>query len=150
MTLDWAAFAPLPALIGGAVIGLAVALLLFLNGKIAGVSGIAAGLLNFSQWRTSGWRIAFLAGLMAAPLFFQWINQRQSLALTGNIALTENIVTLALAGLLTGVGTGLASGCTSGHGVCGIARLSPRSLIATLCFMFSGIFTVYIVRHLWN
>jgi uncharacterized membrane protein YedE/YeeE len=142
--IDWSAFAPLPALAGGVVLGVAVATLLFLNGKIAGISGIAAGLLNIQQVRTAGWRIAFLAGLIAAPLAYQLIGQKPL------ISLSDNSVTLAAAGLLTGIGTGLASGCTSGHGVCGIARLSPRSLFATLCFMATGIITVYIARHLWN
>lgn len=143
MTIDWTAFTPLPALAGGVVIGVAVALLLFLNGKIAGISGIAAGLLNTQHWRTVGWRIAFLAGLIAAPLVYQRVKPLPIIAFTDNIAL------LAVAGLLTGIGTGLASGCTSGHGVCGIARFSPRSLLATLCFMATGFMTVYIVRHVW-
>jgi uncharacterized membrane protein YedE/YeeE len=142
--IDWSAFAPLPALAGGVVLGVAVATLLFFNGKIAGVSGIAAGLLNIQQVRTAGWRIAFLAGLIAAPLAYQLIGQKPL------ISLSDSSVTLAAAGLLTGIGTGLASGCTSGHGVCGIARLSPRSLFATLCFMATGIVTVYIARHVWN
>lgn len=128
MTFDALAFTPLSALAGGVIIGLAVAILLLLNGKIAGISGIASGLLNISHWRTAGWRIAFLAGLILAPSLYQSLYQRPA------IVLTDNFATLAVAGLLTGIG---------------IARLSPRSLIATLAFMITGILTVYIVRHVW-
>ena len=131
----------LSALAGGALIGLSAALLLFTHKHTAGISGIAAGLLP--PWQAGGnWRGWFLAGLLAsAPLY----------RLSGTpiaLELDASPVWLALAGLLVGYGTRLGSGCTSGHGVCGIARLSLRSIVATLTFMFTGGLTVFVVRHL--
>lgn len=142
MTIDWLHFTPLSALIGGALIGLAAALLLMLNGRIAGISGIVGGLLEQRKPKDAGWRIAFVLGLIAAPLLYQAF-----------VALPENNIeashaTLVVAGLLVGVGSRFGSGCTSGHGVCGISRLSPRSIVATLTFMATGFITVYVVRHL--
>jgi uncharacterized protein len=143
MTIDWNAFTPTTALAGGAILGIAVAILLFANGSIAGISGITGSLLKLSNsWKDIGWRAAFLAGLIVAPILYSQLYKRP------NITLTDNTWLLVIAGLLTGIGTGLGSGCTSGHGVCGISRLSPRSLIATLCFMSTGFITVFIARHL--
>ncbi len=143
MTIDWTAFTPASAIAGGAVLGIAVAILLFLNGRIAGVSSIAGGLLSRNNSIADTiWRAAFLGGLIAAPLLYSLFLPAPAITLSSNRWL------LAAAGLLTGIGTSLASGCTSGHGVCGLARLSPRSLVATLCFMTSGFITVFIVRHL--
>ena len=141
MHIDWHDFTPWSALTGGAMIGLAAALLILFNGRIAGISGIMGGLLG---WRKEDifWRIAFLAGLIAAPLAF-------SLAAPLPAARVDaDFPTLILAGLLVGAGTRYGSGCTSGHGVCGLARLSPRSLAATASFMLAGFATVYTVRHL--
>ena len=141
MHIDWHDFTPWSALAGGAMIGLAAALLILFNGRIAGISGIMGGLLG---WRKEDifWRVAFLAGLIAAPLAF-------SLAAPLPAARVDaDFPTLILAGLLVGAGTRYGSGCTSGHGVCGLARLSPRSLAATASFMLAGFATVYTVRHL--
>ena len=142
MTIDWINFTPVSALLGGAMIGLAAAMLLFFNGRIAGISGIVGGLLQ--SGRAAGdtaWRIAFAGGLVAAPLLYQ-----------GVAALPESRIDAAwpillLAGFLVGIGSRYGSGCTSGHGVCGLSRLSPRSLIATLTFMAAGFITVYVLRH---
>jgi uncharacterized protein len=140
-------YAPLA---GGIMIGLATAMLLLLNGRIAGISGILGELLSRAFDRRGdaagqndiGWRIAFLAGLAAAPVLyglFAALPEVQVAAETG---------TLVAAGLLVGIGTRYGSGCTSGHGVCGLSRLSPRSLVATLCFMAAGFATVAVLRGL--
>ena len=137
--MESAAF--LPALAGGALIGLSAALLVLANGRVAGISGIVGNLLG-SPDDDTGWRLAFLAGLLLAPLAV--------VALTGRIppvTIAAPTGLLALAGFLVGLGTRIGSGCTSGHGVCGIARLSPRSLVATGLFMASAAATVYVVRH---
>jgi uncharacterized protein len=141
MTIDWNQFTPYSALAGGLLIGLAAAMLLLLNGRIAGISGIVGGLLRFVG-SDAPWRLAFLAGLLLAPLLYQLVT-----------ALPESRIdadwpTLIVAGLLVGVGTQYGSGCTSGHGVCGLSRQSPRSLVATLAFMAAGFVTVYVARHL--
>lgn len=140
MTLDWANFTPWSSLAGGMLIGLAAATLLIFNGRIAGISGIVSGWLQHTR---SGWRLAFLAGLIITPVLWSWLG---SLPATQAI---RNPWQLLLAGLLVGIGTRLAQGCTSGHGVCGLARLSPRSLLATLLFMGSGFLTVFLLRHVW-
>ena len=138
MTIDWSHFTPWSSLAGGMLIGLAAAMLVILNGRIAGVSGIVGGLL-VPRAGDIGWRIAFVAGLLAAPLAmaFYSVNPR----------IDAGFGTLALAGLLVGVGTSYGSGCTSGHGVCGLSRLSPSSLVATVAFMAAGILTVLVTRH---
>jgi uncharacterized membrane protein YedE/YeeE len=134
-------FTPVSALIGGGLIGLAAAMLLIVNGRIAGVSGVVGDLLRPVE-SDSGWRIAFVGGLIAGPLFYQLV-AGQMLTVTIDAMLPVLIV----AGFLVGFGTNLGAGCTSGHGVCGIARFSPRSLIATVIFMSAGAITVYIARH---
>jgi len=141
MSIDWNAFTPASALIGGAIIGAAAALFAVLNGRIAGVSGILGGLLR-PQAGDIAWRIAFVAGLVAAPLAWRL------LAALPEIRVDTNYFTLAAAGLLVGIGTRYGGGCTSGHGVCGVARLSPRSIVATLAFMAAGFAIVYVARHL--
>ena len=134
------AFTPWSALGGGILIGLASLLLLVALGRIAGISGIAAGLLP-PRRGDIGWRLAFVIGLpMGAAL---WMLDAGGAAVASHAPPWQ----LALAGLLVGVGTRVGSGCTSGHGVCGIARLSPRSLVATLCFVAAGFVTVYVMRH---
>src|SRR6266581_197054 len=135
MSIDWNAFTPASALIGGAIIGAAAALFAVLNGRIAGVSGILGGLAR-PQAGDISWRIAFVAGLFAAPL--AW----------GFLAALPQIRVDASVPVLVGVGTRYGGGCTSGHGVCGVSRLSPRSIAATLAFMAAGFTTVYVVRHL--
>jgi uncharacterized protein len=134
-------FTPISAAIGGALIGLAAVLLMRLNGRIAGITGIAAGLLE-PQGSDRAWRAAFIAGLIAAPL---------SAALIGYavpIPRLPNFAVIAVAGLLVGFGTRLGNGCTSGHGVCGIARVSPRSIVATGIFMAAAMIVVALTRHL--
>jgi len=141
MSIAWNAFTPASALIGGAIIGAAAALFAVLNGRIAGVSGILGGLAR-PQPGDISWRIAFVAGLVAAPLAWGFF------AALPEIRVDTSYFTLAAAGLLVGIGTRYGGGCTSGHGVCGVARLSPRSIVATLAFMAAGFATVYIARHL--
>ena len=132
---------PLSSLAGGALIGLASGLFLLANGRIAGISGLLASLLQ-SPKHWAGDKVWFIAGLLSASLVWQLGGPLPPFLIHAGSS------TLLLAGLLVGVGTRWASGCTSGHGVCGLARLSPRSLLATLCFMFSGFTTVYVTRHL--
>lgn len=138
--IDWNNFTPMTALAGGAIIGLAAGAFVLLNGRIAGISGIAGGLLAAAKGDI-GWRIAFLAGLIGAPLAFQLV------APLPVVQVEAGTATLVAAGLLVGIGTRYGSGCTSGHGVCGISRLSPRSLVATAAFMAAGFVTVFVVRH---
>lgn len=128
--------------IGGILIGTAAVLLLVLNGRIAGVSGILGGLIAAPSSGERAWRLAFVLGLMAGAAVYRAIFGALPVQLQGGAAL------LLTAGLLVGVGTGLGSGCTSGHGVCGLARRSPRSLAATAVFMVSAMVTVYIIREL--
>lgn len=142
MTIDWTAFTPGPALAGGALIGLAAALLWLLNGRIAGISGVLGGLLKPVKGDIA-WRLAFVLGIMAAPLVFALV------ATPATPQIEASFPVLIVAGLLVGVGTRYGSGCTSGHGVCGVSRLSPRSLVATACFMAAGFVTVWLMRHVW-
>ena len=134
-------FTPVSALAGGALIGIAVTLLLLFNGRMAGVSGIMNGVFN-SPREERNWRLAFLSGLMLGAVLFR-------LLLPDFMSLRHDypLPLLAAGGFLVGFGTRMGSGCTSGHGICGIANLSLRSILATLTFMASGIFTVYIIRH---
>lgn len=140
MTIDWASFTPLTATAGGALIGAAAALLLLMNGRIAGISGILGTAMQKGS-RDRGWCIAFIAGLMLAPWLWSLFAALPSALLEATPAW------LVIAGLLVGFGSRLGSGCTSGHGVCGIARLSPRSLLATATFMATGFLTVYLLKH---
>lgn len=140
MNIDWVHFTPLSAAIGGLMIGLAAAILLLFNGRIAGISGILGGVLSTKQ-QGNGWRWAFLFGMLIAPtLFYLWDKP-----LTPIIETSPRM--LIVAGLLVGVGTCLANGCTSGHGICGLARLSRRSIVAVMVFMITAFITVYIQRH---
>ena len=141
MTIDWNNFTPWASLAGGMLLGLASAMFILINGRILGISGIIGGLLRPTSGDV-GWRLAFVLGLLIAPLLY--------LLLAGPVAvrIDASWATLVIAGLLVGVGTRFGSGCTSGHGVCGLSRLSPRSLVATLAFMGAGFFSVYLMRHL--
>ncbi|ALM52582.1 YeeE/YedE family protein [Halomonas huangheensis] len=141
MTINWANFTPWYSLAGGALIGLAATLLILLNGRIAGVSGVVGGLLRPTKGDVL-WRVSFIAGLVLAPVLFQAVFERP------DIEMVANPLTLIAAGVLVGIGTRYGSGCTSGHGVCGLSRRSPRSLMATVAFMASGFLTVFVVRHL--
>jgi uncharacterized membrane protein YedE/YeeE len=143
MLINWSQFTPWSALAGGAVIGMAVAILVLFNGRIAGISGIAGGVLKMQKSDTS-WRIAFISGLVAAPLVWQLFLSLPAIRIDGSYAI------MAMAGLVVGIGTRYGSGCTSGHGVCGLSRLSPRSIIATLSFMGTGFVTVYVIRHVFQ
>jgi uncharacterized membrane protein YedE/YeeE len=143
MTIDWNLFTPWSSLGGGLLIGLASALLLIVSGKIAGISGIVGGLLKPSNG-DSAWRLAFLLGLAGAPVIYSL------LAPLPQVHVEAGYPTLVAAGLLVGFGTRYGSGCTSGHGVCGLSRRSPRSLVATAAFMVAGFITVYVVRHLFG
>jgi uncharacterized membrane protein YedE/YeeE len=134
---------PLSGLLGGALIGLAAAMLMLLTGRIAGVSGIFGGL--FTQGATDrGWRFAFLAGLIATPIIATLLTG----AALPSPVMPASLIVIAAAGLLVGFGSRMGGGCTSGHGVCGVARLSARSLIATAVFMIAAIATVAVVRHI--
>ena len=144
MNLDWANFTPWPSLTGGIILGIASALFILINGRILGISGILGGLLPPKLGDTT-WRIAFLLGMFAAPTVFHAVVPVEYVT-APRIEATEWMIVVA--GLLVGVGTRYASGCTSGHGVCGLSRLSPRSLVATASFMGAGFVTVYVVRHL--
>lgn len=141
MTIDWNAFTPWASLAGGAVIGLAAAMFVLLNGRIAGISGVLGGLLRPAPGDVS-WRVAFILGLVGAPLLYALFTE------VPGPQIDVGYAGLVVAGLLVGVGTRFGSGCSSGHGVCGISRLSPRSLVATAAFMLAGFATVYVARHL--
>jgi len=141
MTIDWANFTPWTSLAGGVLIGLATAMFLLLNGRIAGISGILGGLLRPIKGDI-GWRVAFVAGLIFSPIAFSVAAPLPAAQIEADAA------SLIMAGLLVGIGTRYGSGCTSGHGVCGLSRLSPRSMVATALFMLAGFVTVFITRHL--
>ena len=136
-------FTPFSAAIGGALIGLAAVLLMLLTGRIAGISGIAGGLLSGGSDR--GWRVAFILGLILAPVAGMLAGDPMPVPV-----MPPSWIVVIAAGLLVGFGTRLASGCTSGHGVCGIARLSVRSIVATAVFMGAAIVVVALTRHVWG
>jgi len=141
ISIDWQSFTPWSSLAGGVLIGIAAAMFVLLNGRIAGISGVLGGLLRPLSGDV-GWRLAFVGGLVAAPLvwlvFGPWPAPR----------IDAGWPSLVVAGLLVGLGTRYGAGCTSGHGVCGLSRFSPRSLAATVAFMAAGFVTVFAVRHL--
>lgn len=141
MTIDWNHFTPWTSLIGGVLLGLSAALFILLNGRVLGISGIVGG-LSLRKPGDSSWRLSFLLGLFTAPWLYAVFAEPVLPRIDAGWAM------LVLAGLLVGVGTRYGSGCTSGHGVCGLSQLSPRSLVATLSFMGAGFLTVYLVRHL--
>lgn len=141
MTIDWLNFTTWSALAGGALIGLAASIFALANGRIAGISGLLGSLLQRGA-EGRGEKAAFLLGLLLAPLLWGLF------ASMPDIHFQSGSLGLIVAGLLVGIGTRYGAGCTSGHGVCGISRLSPRSLVATLCFMAAGFLTVFVLRHL--
>lgn len=139
--IDWQAFMPI-SLTGGLIIGLAASLLLIGIGQIAGVSGITASVIRVKN--VEAWQVLFLIGLITSPLICQIIAPLPMIEVTSSIPL------LIIAGLLVGVGTQLGSGCTSGHGICGLARFSRRSLVAVITFMATGIITVTLLRQIFG
>ncbi|WP_395057086.1 YeeE/YedE family protein [Polaromonas sp.] len=140
MNIDWNHFTPWTSLAGGLLLGLAAALFILVNGRILGISGIIGGLLR-PRKNDVGWRLSFVLGMLVAPLLY--------LLVAGPVEARINASwgMVVIAGLLVGIGTRYGSGCTSGHGVCGLSRLSPRSLAATLAFMGAGFVTVFVLRH---
>ncbi|MCX5462567.1 YeeE/YedE family protein [Alcaligenes parafaecalis] len=142
MAIDWSSFTPWSALLGGALIGLAAAVLVLFNGRVFGISGLLSGTWSGAVG-DRGWRWMALLGLAAAP----WLYRLAGEAVP--VVQAQPWMWVVVAGLLVGFGTRLGSGCTSGHGVCGLSRLSPRSLVATLTFMASGFLTVFVLRHLF-
>jgi uncharacterized membrane protein YedE/YeeE len=142
MTIDWISFTPGPALVGGILLGIAAALYVLFNGRILGISGIVGGLLQAkkSDWL---WRLSFTLGLLTSAFWATYVFDIQVTAV-----IDADYRTLIIAGLLVGFGARYGSGCTSGHGICGLSRLSPRSLLATMTFMGCGFLMVYVVRHL--
>lgn len=140
--IDWTHFTPWSSAAGGIMIGAAAAMLVLLNGRIAGVAGIIGGVLRPAGGDLA-WRLAFVIGLLAAPVVYVVFVPEPAAP-----TIEASYPVLLAAGLLVGAGTRYGSGCTSGHGVCGLSRLSPRSLAATLTFMAAGFVTVFVVRHL--
>ena len=143
MTIDWQQFTPWAALSGGVLLGLASALFILANGRILGISGILGGLLRPRRGDLA-WRVFFLLGLLAAPLTLGLLAPGLQLAAP---RIEASMALVIAAGLLVGYGTRMGSGCTSGHGVCGLSRLSPRSLVATGLFMGAGFAVVFVIRH---
>ncbi|WP_138513287.1 YeeE/YedE family protein [Rhodoferax bucti] len=141
MHIDWNHFTPWASLLGGILLGLSASLFILVNGRILGISGIVGGLL-MPRGGDAAWRLAFVLGLVIAPAVYALVG--------GPVPATVDAgwATLIVAGLLVGVGTRYGAGCTSGHGVCGLSRLSPRSLVATLSFMGAGFAVVFVIRHL--
>lgn len=140
MTIDWSAFTPWSSLGGGVLIGIAAAMFILLNGRIAGISGVVGGLLKPVRGDIA-WRVAFVLGMISAPAAYLLFSTLPPLRIDATWG------ALVVAGVLVGVGTRYGSGCTSGHGVCGISRLSPRSFVATVTFMAAGFATVFVLRH---
>lgn len=140
MLIDWTHFNPWIALAGGVLLGLAAALFIVLNGRILGISGIVGGLLR-PRRDDIAWRVTFLLGMLVAPWLYGLLAGPTQPRIDAGWGM------VVLAGLLVGVGTRYGSGCTSGHGVCGLSRVSPRSLVATLSFMGAGFVTVFLIRH---
>ncbi len=149
MDIAWSVFTPWYSLAGGLLIGLAASVLLLANGKIAGISGILGNLLQ--PGGAQSWRVAFVAGLIIAPLLLLPLLPAIG-PFRPSVPIAENMDMLRLlaGGFLVGLGTRMANGCTSGHGVCGLARLSPRSLAAVLTFMLTGFATVFVWRAIWG
>ena len=142
MQIDWLSFTPIPSLVGGIILGIAAALYVLLHGRILGISGIVSGLLHPKRgdW---DWRLSLTLGLISAPFFAAIL-----FGILPTIDIDASWTAIIIAGFLVGFGAQYGSGCTSGHGICGLSRLSPRSLVATLSFMTAGFLVVFIIRHL--
>ena len=144
MNIDWAHFTPLPSFMGGVMIGFSAMMFVVLKGRIAGVSGILGGLLEPQPKGERGWRLMFIVGLLLAPWLYRLFADSPALQMDASH------LSLVVAGLLVGLGTRYGAGCTSGHGICGMSRLSGRSMVATACFMLTGFVTVYLLRHVFG
>ncbi len=142
MQIDWFTFTPIPSLLGGMILGIAAALYVLLHGRILGISGIVADLLH-PKLGDIAWRLSLVLGLLSAPFLAALI-----FGIRPVVEIDSDWLIIVLAGLLVGFGAHYGSGCTSGHGICGLSRLSPRSLVATLTFMGAGFMTVFVLRHL--
>lgn len=145
MTIDWNHFTPWASLGGGLLLGIASVAFILLNGRILGISGILGGLIPARTGDTT-WRLAFILGMFVSPLVMKMLAPADFLALP---RIEANMGLIVVAGLLVGVGTRYGSGCTSGHGICGLSRLSPRSMVATGLFMLAGFISVYLIKHVW-
>jgi uncharacterized membrane protein YedE/YeeE len=143
MQIDWFSFTPIPSLFGGMILGVAAALYVLLHGRILGISGIVSGLLHPKRGDWS-WRLAFVLGLLTSSFLAALV-----FGILPVIEVDASWLTVVVAGLLVGFGVQYGSGCTSGHGICGLSRLSPRSLVATLSFMTAGFLVVFVIRHLF-
>jgi uncharacterized membrane protein YedE/YeeE len=141
MQIDWLAFTPGPAFLGGILLGIAAALYVILHGRILGISGIVSGLLSPKEGDVN-WRISLVLGLLSAPLLASFFFGLHTMTV-----IDADWIAIIVAGLLVGFGANYGSGCTSGHGVCGLSRLSPRSLVATVSFMSAGFLIVFVIRH---
>jgi len=141
MQIDWISFTPVPSMLGGMILGVAVALYVLLHGRILGISGIVSGLLH-PKLTDTAWRLSLVLGLITAPflgaIFF---------GIFPIVEIDSSWLAIGIAGLLVGFGAEYSSGCTSGHGICGLSRLSPRSLVATISFMAAGFIMVFLLRH---
>jgi len=145
MTIDWNHFTPWASLGGGLLLGIASVAFILLNGRILGISGILGGLIPARTGDTT-WRLAFILGMFVSPLVMKMLAPADFLA---SPRIEANMGLIVVAGLLVGVGTRYGSGCTSGHGICGLSRLSPRSIVATCLFMLAGFISVYLIKHVW-
>ena len=137
--IDWVNFTPINSLLGGICIGLAATILLLANGRIMGISGILGDIISFKEKDQISWRIVFVIGVLTGPFLYLMIFENFKSEMVADRTL------LFQAGLLVGLGTSIGSGCTSGHGICGISRLSIRSIVATFIFVVSGVVTVYFI-----
>jgi hypothetical protein len=142
MQIDWLSFTPIPSLFGGIILGIAAALYVLLHGRILGISGIVSGLLHPKATDTA-WRLSLVLGLISAPFLATLF-----LGIFPIVEIDSSWLAIVIAGVLVGFGAQYGSGCTSGHGICGLSRLSPRSLIATVAFMSAGFVMVFVIRHL--
>lgn len=141
MQIDWLSFTPIPSLLGGIILGVAAALYVLFHGRILGISGIISGLLR-PKSGDRAWRMALILGLLTAPLLAALFFEIRPI-----VEVEADWLAVVIAGLLVGLGTQYGSGCTSGHGICGLSRLSPRSLVATVSFMTAGFLIVFVLRH---
>ena len=142
MQIDWLAFSPGPAFLGGILLGVSAALYVILHGRILGISGIVSGLLSPKEGDIH-WRLSLVLGLLSAPFLGSLIFDLHTTSV-----IDADWIAIIIAGLLVGFGANYGSGCTSGHGVCGLSRLSPRSLVATISFMSAGFLMVFVIRHM--